>query len=93
VDKNVSLRELNQHTSSVIHQVADDHDELTVTRGGTPVARIVPISSEESLLSRWVSEGRTKPPTRAGPMPAPMEAEGPDDLAQTLAEDRENERW
>lgn len=93
MEQQVPLRELNQHTSAVIHRVADDGEELTVTRAGEAVARITPITSDESLLSRLVAEGRAEAPSRSGPLPRPVRTKEPVDVAQALSEDRENERW
>ena len=52
----VSIRDLRNHGGEVIDRVAAG-EELTVTRGGKPVAQLRPLTgrrlSAEALLNRW----------------------------------------
>lgn len=48
MQRQVSLREANQHLSQYIKSVEDGHD-LVITRRGKPVARLVPVTKERRL--------------------------------------------
>lgn len=88
----VPLRKLNQETSAVIARVVDSREEVTITRAGEPIAKLVPIAKSESLLARWVTEGKAVAPSATG-LPGGASEPGTDDVAQALASDRDDERW
>jgi len=89
----VGVRELNQQTSAVLARVAAG-ETVEVTVNGRPVARLVPVGGEVGVLDRLVAEGRASRPTSTGPVPAPPVLGDPSlDLADELAQAREDERW
>ena len=93
VERNVAVRELNQRTSAVLAEVARG-TAVTITSGGRPIARLVPIGVESPALDRLVQGGRATAPTTFGPIPLPPAAhDSARDVAALLAEDREAERW
>lgn len=57
----VSIRELRNHGGDVVDRAAGG-EQITITRAGKPVARLMPVArtplSAELLLDRW----RTVPP-------------------------------
>ena len=62
----VSIREVNQNTSAVFQRVWDG-DELIVTKGGQPLARVIPFRPRDGF-ERLVVEGRIIP-AETGPLP------------------------
>jgi prevent-host-death family protein len=52
----VSIRDLRNHGGDVLDRAARGED-ITITRDGTPVARLLPVApgplSAEALLARW----------------------------------------
>lgn len=94
MEQQIPVRELNQHTSSVLDRVAEGH-AVTITRDGRPVARIVPIAGRSLILDQWVAQGLATAPTAEGDfqMPPAPEHGGPVvDVAALLVRDREQER-
>ena len=53
MQRQVSLREANQHLSRYIRMVAEGHD-VVITRRGKPVARLVPVAQERHLSPEQV---------------------------------------
>jgi prevent-host-death family protein len=93
MERRVPVRELNQHTSAVLAEVANGV-AVTITKDGRAVARLVPVTAGSPTLDRLVEEGRARAATIAGPIPMPPP--GGDeilDVGQLLAESREDERW
>lgn len=91
VERRVAVRELNQHTSAVLALVASGQ-AVVVTKGGRPIARLVPAADSGSgVLDDLVTLGRAVAPTGKLPAPAPGVAEG--DVAAALVADRADERW
>jgi prevent-host-death family protein len=87
----VGIRELRQNASAVLRRVAAG-ETVEVTDHGHPVARIVPLT-RENTLNQLVVEGRASEangdllsiePARLGPGDRP--------LSEVLAEMRANER-
>jgi prevent-host-death family protein len=70
MERRVSIRELNQRTSAVLHEVAGGV-AITITSDGRPVARLVPIGGASSVLAALVAAGRARAPTLGGAMPMP----------------------
>ncbi|GAA3375259.1 hypothetical protein GCM10020367_42370 [Streptomyces sannanensis] len=89
----IPVRELNQNTSAVLARVQRG-ESLEVTVSGTAVARLVPITSTQSLLDRLVAEGRAVAPTVSGPVVLPPVLGDPAiDSAAELSAMRDEERW
>ena len=92
--RRVPVRELNQHTSSVLARVRDTGEPVEITKDGVPIARLVPIDRGRSVLDRLVSEGRATPPSATGPIPMPPVLGDPEvDVAAELIAARDEERW
>jgi len=89
----IGVRELNQNTSQVLARVSGG-ETVEITDRGHPIARLVPVSDDRSTLARLVAVGRAVPPASTGPVPLPPKLgdEGVD-VAATLAEMRDEERW
>ena len=91
--KYIPVRELNQHTSAILAEVASGV-AITVTRAGRPVARLVPIEGGSERLDDLVALGRATAPSRRGPFQMPPRVGNPDvELADAIAQDREDGRW
>lgn len=93
MERQVSVRELNQRTSAVLSEVAGGV-AVTITSAGRPVARLAPIRGDPSALDELVATGRATAPAVMGPIPMPP-AYGSEtlDVAAALAADREEQRW
>ncbi|MDR0592237.1 MAG: type II toxin-antitoxin system prevent-host-death family antitoxin [Bifidobacteriaceae bacterium] len=59
----VTIKQVNQQTSSVFGRVAEGED-LVVTKSGRPVARIVPFRPRD-LLETMIADGRLEPAAAA----------------------------
>lgn len=59
----VGIRELKEHASALIRQVAAGQT-ITVTDRGRPVARIVPLHDSEGWWDQMIEEGRIIPARR-----------------------------
>ncbi len=92
MERQVPVRELNQQTSAVLAAVARGQ-AVTVTRDGRPIARLVPILQAEVTLHRLVAAGRLTVPTAVGPFVMPPGDPYSGDVAEHLAQDRQDERW
>jgi prevent-host-death family protein len=91
--RSVPVRELNQQTSAVLARV-ERGETVEVTVNGRPVARLVPVANDASLLDRLAAEGRAVRPTVAGPMPMPAALGNPEvSVADELSAARDDERW
>lgn len=93
MERQVPVRELNQHTSAVLSEVAGGV-AVTITKAGRAVARLVPVTQGFPELDRLVEAGRARAATLPGPVPRPP-SYGDENLnvAQCLAQAREDERW
>ncbi|MFD0521707.1 type II toxin-antitoxin system Phd/YefM family antitoxin [Paractinoplanes durhamensis] len=89
----IGVRELNQNTSQVLARVTAG-ETVEITDRGHPIARLVPVGDDQSTLARLVAAGRAIPPAGSGPVPLPPKL-GDDvvDVAATVAEMRDEERW
>ncbi|MCG5051526.1 MAG: type II toxin-antitoxin system prevent-host-death family antitoxin [Myxococcales bacterium] len=90
----VSVTELNQQTAKVLERVKAG-ESLEVREYGRPIARIVPVLSNESIIDRLVSEGRAIAATSSTdalltPLPPPS-GTGPS-LSEVLDQARQAER-
>jgi prevent-host-death family protein len=89
----IGVRELNQNTSQVLARVSGG-ETIEITDRGHPVARLVPVDHDSSLLARLVASGRAVAPASTGPIPLPPQLGDPTvDAASELAAMREEERW
>lgn len=87
------VRELNQHTSAVLAEVANGV-AVTITKDGRALARLVPVTAGSPTLDRLVEEGRARAATVTGPIPMPPRGGDEDlDVGQCLARAREDEHW
>lgn len=93
MERKVPVRELNQHTSAVLAEVAKGV-AVTITKDGRPLARLVPVTAGSPTLDRMVSEGRAQAATVTDPIPMPPgNSDETLDVGQRLAQARNNERW
>ncbi|MEU8329756.1 type II toxin-antitoxin system prevent-host-death family antitoxin [Micromonospora sp. NPDC048839] len=89
----IGVRELNQNTSQVLARVSGG-ETVEITDRGHPIARLVPVSDDRSVLAKLVSAGRAVAPTGSGAVPLPPKLGAEDvDVAAALAEMRDEERW
>ncbi|WP_167492945.1 type II toxin-antitoxin system Phd/YefM family antitoxin [Micromonospora ureilytica] len=89
----IGVRELNQNTSQVLARVSGG-ETVEITDRGHPIARLVPVSDDRSMLAKLVAAGRAVAPTGGGPVPLPPKLGAEDvDVAAALAEMRDEERW
>ena len=72
----IPVRELNQHTSAVLKRVQSG-EELLVSVSGKVVARLTPISADESFLRGLAAKGQAVLATDPGPFPMPPAPSGP----------------
>ncbi|MEU7590158.1 type II toxin-antitoxin system prevent-host-death family antitoxin [Micromonospora sp. NPDC049230] len=89
----IGVRELNQNTSQVLARVSGG-ETVEITDRGHPIARLVPVSDDRSVLAKLVAAGRAVAPTGSGPVPLPPKLGAEHvDVAAALAELRDEERW
>lgn len=90
----VSVTELNQQTAKVLERVKAG-ESLEVREHGRPIARIVPVLFNASIIDRLVSEGRAIPATNPRALLAlvPRLATGESTLSDALARARDVERF
>lgn len=93
MEKRIPIRVLNQQTSAVIEEVVNGHP-VTITRGGKPVARIVPLTPDDVLLATLIEQGVVIPATDRGPITLPPRtANSHVDIADMIARERGESRW
>jgi len=93
VERLVPVRELNQRTSAVLSEVARGA-AVTITSGGRPVARLVPLTGDVQTLDRLVAAGRAVAATVTGPVGLPpLRGDQEVDVLAALAADRDLEPW
>lgn len=90
----IGIRELRQNASRYIDLVKAG-ECVEVTERGKPVARLVPITDERSVLQRLIDEGHATPPANARSWdeiePLPPVTDGPT-LSEILMRMRDEER-
>lgn len=92
VERQIPVRELNQHTSAVLDRVAKGQ-AVTITRDGRPIARLVPVAGASSFLDGLVAQGLARAPVAHGPLcPPPNDPGTVPSVADLLVHDREQER-
>jgi prevent-host-death family protein len=89
----VSVTELNQQTAKVLERVKAG-ELLEVREHGRPIARIVPILANASVIDRLVSEGRAIAATNSRALftPVPSRTPGAPSLSEALERARDAER-
>ena len=89
----VGIRELKQNASAVLRRVAGG-EVVEVTDRGRPIARLVPIPREESIVDRLVAEGKATPANGdLAELPPPIRPKPGRPLpSEILAEMRADER-
>jgi len=90
----VSVTELNQQTAKVLERVKAG-ESLEVREHGRPIARIIPVLANVSIIDRLVSEGRAIPASNPSALLelVPRLAAGESTLSEALARAREVERF
>ena len=84
----VTIREVNQNTSAVFERVRRG-EEIIVTRGGHPQARITPYNPE-NLLEQLIAQGKIIPADPNAPELIPMTpSRDPMPIIEQEREDRE----
>lgn len=91
MEPQIPVRELNQHTSSVLQKVAEG-TAVVITRKGQPIARLVPVFGTSEALDRLVAIGHALAPTAPGPVLMPPRFGDDPDVAGRLASDRQEDR-
>ncbi|WP_285628059.1 type II toxin-antitoxin system prevent-host-death family antitoxin [Kineosporia sp. NBRC 101677] len=63
----IGVRELNQNTSQILARVSGG-ESLEITDRGRPIARLVPVTEDQSTLARLVASGKAHHghPVRSG---------------------------
>jgi len=87
----IGVRELRQHASRWLERVAQG-ESFEVTNHGVPVARLVPIAEDESIIDRLVREGRATRGTGnfkdlPEPLPLPPGARPPSEILEEMRRD------
>lgn len=89
----IPVRELNQHTSAVLKRVQSG-EELLVSVSGKVVARLTPISRDESFLRGLAAKGQAVLATDPGPFPVPPPQADPSiDSAELIRRLRDEEEY
>jgi prevent-host-death family protein len=93
-EHSVGLRDLRHHTGDVLARVRRG-ETIDVTEHGRLIARIVPVGDREPapILARLVSSGRATLARRPAYRPRMRPTDGTDNLSETLAKMRAEERW
>ena len=64
--RRVAIRELQQHASKVIRELAESEVTAEITNRGTVVARLIPVSPAERAMSEMVERGEILPAKNPG---------------------------
>ncbi|HEY4377337.1 MAG TPA: type II toxin-antitoxin system prevent-host-death family antitoxin [Acidimicrobiales bacterium] len=84
----VGVRELKNDLSRYLDRVADG-EELTVTRRGRPVARLLPADATTDRLADLIKAGVVQPPTSSRrTLPTPIKLDGGATVSDLVAEQR-----
>lgn len=77
----VSVRSAKAHLSGLLDRVAEGH-EITITSGGKPKARLVPVETKKARKTFAFSPGYVPAPWRGGPT-----------SEEIIREDRDSRGW
>ena len=86
----IGVRELRQHASRYLAQVASSGEPIEITDRGRPVARLVPVAEDE--WENMIVSGEITPPCSDVELRNIAPVAGQFDLTGALGELREHER-
>lgn len=93
--RRIGIRELQQHASKVIRELADAEETAEITSRGEVVARLIPVSPAEKAFAEMLEQGEVIPAKRPGGLagwkPLPPREDGvslPDELIAMRDEER-----
>ncbi|OWV12027.1 prevent-host-death protein [Micromonospora wenchangensis] len=89
----IGVRELNQTMSQVLVRVSGG-ETAEITDCGHPIARLVPVGDDRSVLAKLEAAGRAVAPTDGSSVPLPPKLGDENvDVAVSLAAMRDEECW
>ena len=88
----IGIRELRQNASQYVRR-AEKGETIEVTDRGRPVAQLTPLPQPQSVLDRWIAEGKATRPTGSladlgPPAPRPRGARPLSEILDEMREDR-----
>jgi prevent-host-death family protein len=93
--RRVAIRELQQHASRVIRELADAEETAEITSRGKVIARLIPVSAAERAFAEMLELGEVIPAKNPGGLagwkPLPPREDGVS-LSDALIAMREEER-
>ena len=93
--RRIAIRELQQHASRVIRELADAEETAEITSRGKVIARLIPVSSAERAFAEMLELGEVIPAKNPGGLvgwkPLPPREDGVS-LSDALIAMREEER-
>ena len=94
--RRIAIRELQQHASRVIRELAEAEEMAEITSRGEVIARLIPVSPAERAFAEMLRQGEVIPAKGAGDLsdiePLPARDDGVS-LSDVLIAMREEERW
>ncbi len=85
----VGVRELRQNLSVYLRRI-ERGERFEVTERGNPVALLISVPKDPSLLARLIAEGRVRPPNGDPRELPPPTGEPNASISETLFRDRED---
>lgn len=93
--RKTGIKELKASLSETLARVKEG-DEILITERGQPIARIVPVLSEEEAIQEMVRKGIVRPPTKPMDVEAFLRMPWPEDpeglVLAALIDDRRHGR-
>ena len=93
--RRIAIRELQQHASKVIRELADAEETAEITNRGKVIARLIPVSPAERAFAEMLERGEVIPAEHpdglVGWKPLPAREDGVS-LSDALIAMREEER-
>jgi prevent-host-death family protein len=93
--RRIAIRELQQHASRVIRELADAEETAEITSRGKVIARLIPVSTAERAFAEMLELGEVIPAKNPGGLagwkPLPPREDGVS-LSDALIAMREEER-
>jgi prevent-host-death family protein len=91
--RRVAIRELQQHASRVIRELADAEETAEITSRGQVIARLIPVSPVERAFAEMLERGEVIPARNPGGLVGwkPLPGDGPS-AADELVAMRDDER-
>jgi prevent-host-death family protein len=93
--RRVAIRELQQHASRVIRELADAEETAEITSRGQVIARLIPVSPVERAFAEMLERGEVIPARNPGGLVGWKPLPGPGDgtsAADELVAMRDEER-